>query len=85
MFQSSDLLTVCEVTKVHHKLSQHNSLHRDLIPYGELMQWLKVADYDLFSQIVKVEFGFVLNLHKTKRKVIFRYIVKKCTLYIKKK
>ncbi|KAK3606322.1 hypothetical protein CHS0354_041956 [Potamilus streckersoni] len=36
------------------KLPQHNSIHRDLIPYAELMLWLKNADISNFNELSKV-------------------------------
>ncbi|XP_062594692.1 exocyst complex component 1-like [Saccostrea cucullata] len=36
------------------KLPQHNSAHRDLTPYADLMMWLKNSDFDSFTQLSKV-------------------------------
>ncbi|XP_052277522.1 exocyst complex component 1-like isoform X2 [Dreissena polymorpha] len=48
--QSSDL-----------RLPPHNSSHRDLTPYTELMAWLKQSDRDAFRQLTKV---YTNNLSK---------------------
>ena len=35
-------------------LPKHHSFHRDLIPYSELIQWLKKADKTSFTKLAKV-------------------------------
>ena len=36
------------------KLPQHTSCHRELLPYADLMNWLKIADNDSFVKLRKV-------------------------------
>ena len=36
------------------KLPQHHSSHRDLLPYANLMLWLKDSDDESFQKLVKV-------------------------------
>ncbi|XP_071786671.1 exocyst complex component 1-like isoform X1 [Asterias amurensis] len=42
-------------------LPKHYSFHRDLIPYPELMQWLKKADYTSFKLLSK---NYTKSLHR---------------------
>jgi hypothetical protein len=36
------------------RLPVHANMHRDLVPYAELMLWLKQVDLDSFSKLTKV-------------------------------
>ena len=49
-------------TLSHHALDptlpKHYSSHRDLMPYAELMLWLKGADITSFHQLAQVSRGF---------------------------
>ena len=36
------------------KLPQHTSCHRELRPYADLMNWLKIVDNDSFMKLRKV-------------------------------
>ncbi|XP_038056678.1 exocyst complex component 1-like isoform X1 [Patiria miniata] len=42
-------------------LPKHHNFHRDLIPYPELMQWLKKADYTSFKLLSR---NYTKSLHK---------------------
>lgn len=43
------------------KLPQHTSCHRELLPYSDLMNWLKIVDSDSFMKLRKV---YTTNLNK---------------------
>jgi len=40
------------------KLPQHASCHRELLPYADLMNWLKIVDHDSFAKLRKVTMLF---------------------------
>ncbi len=43
-------------------LPKHHSFHRDLIPYSELIQWLKKADNTSFKKLSKVTSYSILQM-----------------------
>ena len=52
------------------KLPQHHSSHRDLLPYANLMLWLKDSDDESFQKLVKVGVpNFTQDTHCTGKMV----------------
>lgn len=53
-FQGNELGETLSRHSTELKLPQHHSSHRDVIPYTELMIWLKQSDRASFKELTKV-------------------------------
>jgi hypothetical protein len=44
------------------RLPQHMSSHRDLLPYADLMHWLKATDPENFDKLTKVRTIIIMSI-----------------------
>lgn len=55
------------------KLPQHTKCHRELMPYADLMNWLKAVEHDSYLKLRKVRMvSYVVSIHA----VISRFFCK---------